>query len=125
MEVQEGGTCISMADWYWCLAETNRNSVKQLSFSTKINKLKKNMETKQHSIKKNVSLKTSKMNSENISRQMKIKTQLSKFLGCSRISSKRKDYIDTWLVLRNKQTKISNNQPNLSFKQNIKRKNKA
>ena len=36
--------------------------------------------------------------SENISRQMKIKTQLCKFLGCSRSSSKRKDYIDTWLV---------------------------
>ena len=54
------------------------------------------METKQHSTKKkNVSLKTSKMNSENISRQMKIKTQLCKFLGCSRSSSKRKDYIDT------------------------------
>ena len=71
---------------------------KAIILQLNINKLKKkkNMETKQHSTKKkNVSFKISKMNSQNSSRQMKIKTQLSKSFGCSRSSSKREDYIDT------------------------------
>ena len=64
------------------------------------------------------------MESENTSRQMKIKTQLSKSLGCSKSSSKREVNIDTRLLLRNK--KKSNKQPNLPLKQNIKRRrNKA
>ena len=54
------------------------------------------------------------MKSENTLRQTKMKTQLSKSMGCSKSSSKKEVYSDT--DCPQEMRKISKKQPNLLFK---------
>lgn len=73
----------------------------------------KHMETKQHT---NGSMKKQMKNSENISGQRKMGTQLPKSMECCKSSSKREVKSNTWLLSEKRKT--SNKKPNLHLKRN-------